>query len=130
MNNFIENFHQDVHRATYISAFRSLIALEERIARTAVFLTDTEDSFKEIFYNGTHSQNSSIAVADLSALPEGIELLQAERHNRKLNRGTHRSNAFRLVVRELSGQTELLDQALERIRQQGVANYFGESSQK
>lgn len=63
---------------------------------------------------------------NLSALPDGIELLQAERHNRKLNRGTHRSNGFRLVVRDLSGQTELLDQALERIRQHGVANYFGE----
>ena len=37
MDNFIEDFHQDVHRATYITSFRSLIALEEYIARHAVF---------------------------------------------------------------------------------------------
>jgi tRNA pseudouridine13 synthase len=59
-------------------------------------------------------------------LPEGIECLQRVRHHRKLNRGTHRSNTFRLVVRELSGDLSGLSTRLEAIRDQGVPNYFGE----
>jgi hypothetical protein len=53
MDNFINDFHQDVHRATYISSFRAMIALEEYIARNAVFFNNTETAFKEVFYNGT-----------------------------------------------------------------------------
>ncbi|MCC1495571.1 tRNA pseudouridine(13) synthase TruD [Alcanivorax sp. 1008] len=63
---------------------------------------------------------------DLTALPAGVELLQAVRHSRKLNRGTHRSNAFSIVVRELSGAVESLPEKLEQIRRDGVPNYFGE----
>jgi tRNA pseudouridine13 synthase len=63
---------------------------------------------------------------DLSRLPEGIELLEAVRHHRKLNRGTHRSNAFRIVVRDLAGDSEALADHFECIRRRGVPNYFGE----
>jgi tRNA pseudouridine13 synthase len=63
---------------------------------------------------------------DLSRLPEGVELLEAVRHHRKLNRGTHRSNAFRIVVRDLDGDLEALPGHFQRIVQRGVPNYFGE----
>lgn len=66
------------------------------------------------------------ADPDLSGLSAGAELLQKQRHSRKLNRGTHRSNTFRLVIRDLSGDLDSLPARLEQIRQDGVANYFGE----
>jgi tRNA pseudouridine13 synthase len=66
------------------------------------------------------------ADPDLSLLPAGVELLEVVRHHRKLNRGTHRSNAFRIVVRDLDGDIDALPAHFERIRQRGVPNYFGE----
>jgi len=66
------------------------------------------------------------ADPDLSALPAGVELLETQRHSRKLNRGTHRSNAFRLVIRDLTGARDLLPAHLEKMRHDGVPNYFGE----
>lgn len=57
--------------------------------------------------------------------PEGVELLQSVRHTRKLNRGTHRSNYFELVVRELEGEDDL-DARLALVAARGVPNYFGE----
>src|SRR5690554_2671246 len=47
------------------------------------------------------------ADPDFPEWPEGVELLQSVRHTRKLNRGTHRSNYFELVVRELEGEDDL-----------------------
>lgn len=62
-------------------------------------------------------------VAD-SAWPDGVECLQALRHGRKLNRGTHRANRFRLVIRDLRDGDDLA-QRLDAIAGQGVPNYFG-----
>lgn len=56
--------------------------------------------------------------------PEGVECLQAVRHSRKLNRGTHRANRFRLAVRALRDGEDLEDR-LKRVAEQGVPNYFG-----
>ncbi|EKF75128.1 hypothetical protein A11A3_05529 [Alcanivorax hongdengensis A-11-3] len=58
--------------------------------------------------------------------PAGLSSLQAVRHRRKLNRGTHRANAFQLCVRDLHGDTGRLAGQLAAIDQQGVPNYFGE----
>lgn len=52
MNSFIEDFNQDVHRASYISAFRTLLSLEDYVAIQGVFFNDTETQFKETFYYG------------------------------------------------------------------------------
>ena len=52
-NEFVKNLNQDIPRATYISAFRTLIALEEHVSTTGHFLNDTESLFRETFYNGT-----------------------------------------------------------------------------
>ena len=54
-----------------------------------------------------------------------IEVLSFARHRRKLRRGFHRSNRFRLCLRELQGDHEDLLKRLEAVRDQGVANYFG-----
>ena len=59
---------------------------------------------------------------------EGVRVLEVQRHQKKLRRGAHKANAFRIVLRgtNLSGHAAALDQRLQLIREQGVPNYFGE----
>jgi tRNA pseudouridine13 synthase len=56
---------------------------------------------------------------------EGVEVLRSVRHHRKLRRGCHRGNRFRIRVRGLEGTTESLQRRLQRIERQGIPNYFG-----
>ena len=52
-------------------------------------------------------------------------LLSSGWHNKKIRPGSHRSNSFDVIVRdvgELSSQTQ---QQIEDVRQYGMANYFG-----
>lgn len=58
--------------------------------------------------------------------PEGLRLVRAARHRRKLNRGTHRANHFELRLRQVEGDRQTLERTLERIDAEGVPNYFGE----
>jgi tRNA pseudouridine13 synthase len=52
-------------------------------------------------------------------------ILGGTRHQRKLQRGTLAGNRFRLVVRRVDGDRDELAGRLERVREQGVPNYFG-----
>ena len=53
-------------------------------------------------------------------------ILEQRRCQRKLRRGVHRANQFTITLRDFSGDSDLLEQRLESIRQQGFPNYFGE----
>jgi len=55
-----------------------------------------------------------------------FRVLEAARHSRKLQRGALKSNAFRLVVREVQGDRGAAGQRLAAIAREGVPNYFGE----
>jgi len=55
-----------------------------------------------------------------------LKVLQATRHSRKLKRGSLAGNQFILKIRDWKGNKELLEQQLNRIKEQGVPNYFGE----
>ena len=55
----------------------------------------------------------------------GIAILRVERHARKLRRGTHRKNRFRIVLRSETGAPSTISARLDEIRQGGVPNYFG-----
>lgn len=57
---------------------------------------------------------------------DGLEVIDSTRHSRKLRRGTHRHNHFRLVLRDLHDPEGALDDALRRLRENGAPNYFGE----
>lgn len=61
---------------------------------------------------------------------DGVEILAATRHRKKLQRGALQQNSFTLRLRDLEpgddDAFERLMQRCERIRQQGVPNYFGE----
>jgi len=58
-----------------------------------------------------------------------LRLLKVERHDRKLRRGTHKENAFQLIVRDVEPlSTNAVDYFKTRIMaicEQGFPNYFG-----
>ena len=55
---------------------------------------------------------------------DGVKVLSFTRHNKKLRRGEHEANFFRIVVRELS-QSANLDVALTEVEERGFPNYYG-----
>lgn len=55
----------------------------------------------------------------------GTEIERVERHTRKLKRGTHQQNQFKITVRDLSGSMSDLEHRMTRIVQDGVPNYYG-----
>lgn len=64
---------------------------------------------------------------DWSALAiPGVRVLAASRHEKKLKRGVHRGNRFRIRVRDVDGDRGAVEQRLALIRERGVPNYFGE----
>ncbi|MGE6992262.1 tRNA pseudouridine(13) synthase TruD [Pseudomonas sp. NPDC047961] len=56
---------------------------------------------------------------------ETLRILQSSRHQRKLQRGAHSANGFTLRLTELQADHAQLDARLERIKIDGVPNYFG-----
>jgi len=57
---------------------------------------------------------------------EGMSILRATRHHRKIQRGRLAGNRFELVVRELEGDRAELEERLRRVAELGVPNGFGE----
>jgi len=59
---------------------------------------------------------------------DGVEILEQCRHRRKLRRGTHRENRFRIAARAegLAALSQLIDERAAHIATAGVPNYFGE----
>lgn len=59
------------------------------------------------------------------ALP-GVSILRAARHSKKLRRGMHEGNRFRIRIRQLEGDRNDLQERLGKLRRDGFPNYFGE----
>jgi tRNA pseudouridine13 synthase len=57
---------------------------------------------------------------------DGVRVLSATRHARKLARGALSGNRFRLVVRAVDGNRAAVAGLVERIARRGVPNRFGE----
>ena len=57
---------------------------------------------------------------------DNLQVLQQARHSRKLQRGALKGNTFQIVLREMAGEKEEIENRLELIKQQGVPGYFGE----
>ena len=59
---------------------------------------------------------------------DGVTLLETHRHQRKLKRGAHRGNAFRIALRgeHIGAYRDHLVERLELMAGNGVPNYFGE----
>ncbi len=56
---------------------------------------------------------------------EGVSLLDVQRHLKKLRRGAHKVNHFRIVLRGTLPDARVLEQRLHLICDAGVPNYFG-----
>jgi tRNA pseudouridine13 synthase len=56
---------------------------------------------------------------------DGVEVEQAERHYRKIKRGTHRANKFELRIRSIEGDRDVLAHQIEAVQAQGAPNYYG-----
>ena len=67
------------------------------------------------------------SAAEWAALPEGVELMAATRGRRKLRRGAHSGNRFRIVLDGIDTEPSMsaVVARLDRIRAAGVPNYFG-----
>lgn len=64
-------------------------------------------------------------VVDKEALQQqGIRVMTSQRHNKKLRIGTHKSNRFHIVLRNITHQ-DALNARIEPICKNGVPNYFG-----
>ena len=54
-----------------------------------------------------------------------LRVLKRDRHRRKLKRGAHRGNRFRIVVRRFADVDGDSEERLVKLRGQGMPNYFG-----
>ncbi|HEV8693455.1 MAG TPA: tRNA pseudouridine(13) synthase TruD [Lysobacter sp.] len=64
---------------------------------------------------------------DIAALEsDELRVLDHVWHSRKLPRGALAGNRFVLVLRELRGERDAIEQRLQAIAKRGVPNYFGE----
>ncbi len=57
---------------------------------------------------------------------DAVKVQSIQRHNRKLRRGTHKGNRFKILLRHIEGSRDLLEQRLTLLQTQGVPSYFGE----
>lgn len=56
----------------------------------------------------------------------GVDILEVSRHSRKLPRGGHRGNTFRLRLRKVRLPPAMLESRLAQMRAEGAPNHFGE----
>ena len=56
---------------------------------------------------------------------ESLQVIDAQRHNRKIRRGSLRGNRFGIRIDSVAGDVAEAEQRLQRIRDAGVPNYFG-----
>lgn len=57
---------------------------------------------------------------------EGVGLISAQRHRRKLKRGALQGNRFEITVRDLVGDLDAARARVQQVSEGGVPNYFGE----
>jgi tRNA pseudouridine13 synthase len=91
---------------------------------------------RDVGYSGMKDRNAitrqwfsvprwhSPAWGDVSI--EGVTVLDVQRHSRKLRRGAHKTNRFRIVLRGNLKDSEGVTERVQLIGEQGVPNYFGE----
>lgn len=66
-------------------------------------------------------------VPDFESLNiENVKLLEWQWHHRKLPRGALAGNRFTLTLRDIEGDKTEIENRLEKIRDYGLPNYFGE----
>lgn len=64
-------------------------------------------------------------VCDAFADVSDVEVVTVTRSRKKLRTGAHRQNRFKIVLREVQGAHEFVEQRLASVRDYGFPNYFG-----
>ena len=75
---------------------------------------------------GRADPESAALEAMAAGAGQGLRVLAAARHSRKLPRGALAGNAFVLVLRDVQGDRDAAQARLAAIAARGVPNYFGE----
>jgi tRNA pseudouridine13 synthase len=57
---------------------------------------------------------------------DGVSIEKVIRHNRKLRRGSHKTNHFSITINNIDGDSRLIDERLDQISRAGFPNFFGE----
>lgn len=66
------------------------------------------------------------AELDWSQLNQaGLEVLSAQRHRRKIQIGSLRGNAFRILIRDIDVDHAAIGERIHQVSSRGVPNYFG-----
>ncbi len=117
---WLEKKHANTHWvARQLAAFAGIAARDVGIAGMKDRHAVTRQWFSVRRPGGTPADWSALDV-------EGVRILEVTRNSRKLRRGAHAGNRFRIVVRNLQGSLDKLDLYATKICEQGVPNYFGE----
>ena len=66
------------------------------------------------------------ADPDWGALPDGLTIIEAKRHSRKLKTGALSGNRFEIILRDCQGDRAAVLRRGTEIGTRGVPNYFGE----
>lgn len=61
-----------------------------------------------------------------SALPDEVTVVNSSLHSRKIKTGQLDANQFEVVIRNIQGDKEQIEQNMHNIIENGVPNYFGE----
>lgn len=57
---------------------------------------------------------------------ENFEIIKSYWHHKKLSVGTHKFNGFKIVLKNVVGHKNEIDEQLKNIQNQGIPNFFGE----
>ena len=89
----------------------SYAGMKDRFGLTTQWFSAHIPGKREVDWNGLNS--------------ESVTALESIQHNRKLKKGALQGNRFQLMVREMVGDKGLIEEKLERVKTEGVPNYFG-----
>lgn len=83
-----------------------------------------------VYLSSKSEPDWSALVTESQSSKAYLRLLKTERHDRKLRRGTHKKNAFTLVISDVNclsiDPDDYFNQRLTTINEQGFPNYFGQ----
>ena len=95
----------------------------------------TGSRIQEIGYSGLKDKHAvsrqwfsvkgKVGLTKQCSLPEGIRVLDQQRNSKKLRKGSHKSNSFKITLREVAIDDLQARSVTEVLKLKGVPNYFG-----
>ncbi len=73
MNNFIQDFDEDLERELFIGGYRALISMNAYVRQIQGYVTDLDETFTEILVNGT-ADNGNITMSLMRQETQGADI--------------------------------------------------------